>query len=158
MGMINVKSYRKTLRKSFYQNLIIGLGVGYRKFNIRVSKNAVVLLQILALSCKVHLIDQYLLQRVVVDRNLEAFRYFWKYFAKKEQYVDVSLNIFLHIRMSNLQRNFLPLKFSFVNLTYWTRSNWFWVKLIKHLVDVHSIYPFEYSFCLLLGMSGRIIS
>lgn len=71
MGVFRVKCNWKSFSKCLHQNLIVGFRKWQGKFNIWISEYFIVLFEIFALSCKVNLINQYLLERFVVYWNLK---------------------------------------------------------------------------------------
>lgn len=60
--------------------------------------------------------------------------------------------------MADFNSNFFPLELSFVDLTDGARSDWFELKLIKHLIDIDTINSLEYLFGLLKRMGRGVVS
>ncbi len=103
------------------------------------------------------MIDENFFQRMIIDWNLEFFRDLWKYSAEKEQNIDITFDVFLNVRVSYFKGYLFPLELCFVHLTNRAWCYSFMVKLIKHLINIDTINPFENFFGLLLRMGRRVL-
>jgi hypothetical protein len=70
--MFDVKGNRKTLRERLNKDLIIGLRIWNREFDVRVVKDLVEFFKVFCFQCKVDLIDENFFQRFILDRDLEV--------------------------------------------------------------------------------------
>ena len=75
----------------------------------------------------------------------------------KEQNIDITFDVFLNVRVSYFKGYLFPLELCFVHLTNRAWCYSFMVKLIKHLINIDTINPFENFFGLLLRMGRRVL-
>lgn len=89
---------------------------------------------------KIYLFDESLFQWLIADWDFHGWWKDWGDIAQKEEEIDISFNIFIYIWMPNFDCNLFTSVLCFVNLTYWSWSDWLWIKFFKNILDIFIIW------------------
>ncbi len=75
-------------------------------------------LKIVLLNVEVYLVHQCLLQRTLTHRNLIGLRKQGQKLTYSEQYVHITLDVFIHLRMAHFHCHLMTLEHTLVHLTH----------------------------------------
>jgi hypothetical protein len=78
--------------------------------------------------------------------------YEWGKVAEKEHQVNIPLDMFIDVRVSNFDCNFFSFVLGLVYLTDWSWSYRYWIKLFENILYIFSIIFLEIFFCGLIRM------